>query len=346
MAAPIYLFTGPEIGNRNEQVEKIKDSLSKKFGEVDNYLLYASESKAGGEGVVAEIVAKLQTESLFVPATCVVLREAELIKKKDEIELIDSWLKTAKSDGSSTLILVSDEISVDSKLTKLVPAQNKIIFWAIDETKLGSWVQNYFRKNGYAVEPDAVDTILELTEGNTEALRTECSRFFLCFPKGHLISVSDVEQILAHNREESAFTLFDAMANPNVSPTSRFEDALSILQKILLTKNNNSVMILAGLSSCFRRLEVWHTLHANGAYPDDFTLKTKGFSSKTARSQYARASRVWSFGQCAAVLASIAGTDIEIRSGGAALQDTQLSLLLYEIIMKNGGRLSAYQADF
>ncbi len=337
MAAPIYLYTGPEIGSRNEQVDSIKNSLVKKFGEADNYLLYASDSK------IEDIIAKLQTESLFVPATCVVLREAELVKKKDEIELIASWLKSAKD--SSVLILVSDEISVDSKLDKLVPKENKQIFWAMDESRLSSWLQGYFRKNGYSVEPEAVDSILELTENNTEALRTECNRFFLCFPKEHTITESDVEQILAHNREESAFSLFDSMANPSESPGARLEAALSILQKILLTKNNSPVMILAGLASCFRRLELWHSIHAGGAYLDDFALKTKGFSSKSSRNQYSRASRVWSFGQCAAILASIAGTDSEIRSTGQTMQENQLSLLLYEIIMKNGGRCAKYEAE-
>ena len=199
------------------------------------------------------------------------------------------------------------------------------------------------RKNGYSAESDALDSILELTENNTEALRTECDRFFLCFPKGHLITSDDVEQILAHNREESAFTLFDSMANPSESPSTRLENALSILQKILLTKNNSPVMILAGLSSCFRKLELWHSIHAGGAYLDDFALKTKGFSSKTSRNQYARASRVWNFGQCAAILASIATCDTEIRSSGSVLQDTQLSVLIYEIVMKNGARSAKYE---
>ncbi len=338
MSLPVYLYTGPEIGNRNEQVEAVKSSLVKKFGDVDNYLLYASSSK------IEEIIAKLETDSLFIPATCVVLREAELLKKKEEIELISSWLKNAKE--TAVLILVSDEISVDSKLEKLIPKENKQIFWAMDESRLASWLSGYFRKNGYAIENEAVDLILELTENNTEALRTECSRFFLCFEKGHLVTADDVEKILAHNREESAFTLFDSMANPNESASSRLSDSLSILQKILLTKNNSPVMILAGLASCFRRLELWHSIHAGGAYLDDFALKTKGFASKTARNQYARACRVWSFGQCAAILASIAQADSEIRSSGQALQETQLTVLLYEIIMKNGARSSKYETAY
>ena len=337
MAAPIYLYTGPEIGNRNDQVETIKSSLEKKFGNVDNFLQYASDCK------IEEIITTLQTESLFVPATCIVLREAEFIKKKEDIDLIASWVKGARD--SSTLILVSDEISVDSKLEKLVPKENKQIFWAMDESKLGSWLQNYFRKNGYSISLDAIDSILDLTENNTEALRTECNHFFLCFPKTHEISVEDVEQILAHNREESAFTLFDTMASPNDSKTSRLSNSLAILQKILLTKNNSPIMILAGLASCFRKLELWHSIHSRGTYIDEFTLKTKGFTSKTARNQYARASRIWTFGQCAAILATIAQTDSELRSTGQVMQDTQLFLLLYEIIMKNGGRCAKYETD-
>lgn len=337
MSAPIYLYTGPEIGNRNEQVETVKNSLIKKFGDADSYLLYASDSK------IEDIVSKLQTESLFVPATCIVLREAELIKKKDEIELIASWLKNAKD--SSILILVSDEISVDSKLDKLVPKENKQVFWAMDESRLSSWLQGYFRKNGYTIESDAVDSILDLTENNTEALRSECSRFFICFGKDHVITEDDVEQMLAHNREESAFTLFDAMVSAGQSPRERLGDSLAILQKILLTKNNSPVMILAGLTSCFRRLALWHSIHAGGAYLDDFALKTKGFTSKTARIQYAKAARVWSYGQCAAILASISSCDSEIRSTGQTLQELQLSVLLYEIIIKNGGRISKYESD-
>lgn len=337
MSSPIYLYTGPEIGNRNEQVEEIKSNLLKKFGEVDFYLQYLSNDK------IEDVLTNLQGESLFVPATCVVLREAELLKKKEDVELVSSWLKNAKDN--TVLILVSDEISVDSKLDKLVPKENKQIFWAMDENRLSSWLSGYLNKNGYSAESEAVDSILDLTEPNTAALKMECNRFFLCFPKGHLITVEDVEATMAHNREESAFTLFDSMAKPGESAVSRLSDSLSILQKILLTKNNSPVMILAGLSSCFRKLELWHSIHAGGVYLDDFALKTKGFASKTARNQYSRASRVWSFGQCAAILASIAQADYEIRSTGMGLQETQLSILLYEIVMRNGGRCSRYESD-
>ena len=344
MAVPVYLLAGPEFGERNDFADKIKADVKKKFGSSEDYLFYAADTR------VQDVVAQLRTESLFDPATVIVLRGAEQIKLKDDISLLGEWIasvtpsaKNPSPAGSSVLILVSDEISVDSKLEKLIPKENKKVFWELYEDRKETWVQNFFRKNGYSVTPDAVAAILDMVENNTEELRNECSRFFLCFPKDHAITPEDVEQILAHNREESAFTLFDAMADSETSVQKRFENALQILQKILLTKNNNAVMLIAGLVSCFRRLTVWHRIHAGGAYVDELALKQNGFSSKTSRTQYSKAARVWTNGQASAIVALLSKTDMAIRSMGTAFSATQLTLMLYEIIVKHGAYAASYE---
>lgn len=338
MSAPIYLFTGPEFGERDEQVENIKKQQKKQFGDIDEYLLYASDSK------IEDVVAKLQTESLFVPATCIVLRQAELLKKKDEILLLESWLKSveskpAKDKNASILILVSDEISVDAKLSKLVPKENQKIFWELSGIRLESWLQDYFRKNGYIIEQPAVEEILELVEGNTAALKSECSRFFIVFEKGHVVTEDDVDKLLAHNREENAFTLFNALCDISENAPKRLENSLGILEKILLSKANNSVVLIAGLASCFRKLQLWHSIHIGNYSPD---LRASGFTSKKQISQYTRAAQIWNFSQSVAITALISKVDVEIRSGGQNVQKTFLSLLLYEIVMKKGASISLY----
>ena len=75
MAASVYLYTGPEIGEQNDAVQKIKASLKKKFGEIEDYSFYANETPA------AEFMTVLQNESLFASATCVVVKNADVIKK-------------------------------------------------------------------------------------------------------------------------------------------------------------------------------------------------------------------------------------------------------------------------
>lgn len=339
MPAPIYLYTGPEFGERNEQIAAVKQMQKKQFGDVDEYLLYASDAK------VEDIVSKLQTESLFDPATCIILRQAELVKKKDEIELLSSWLKSVgakpkEEQNSSILILVSDEISVDAKLSKLVPKENQKIFWELSGARLESWLRDYFRKNGFSIEQPALEEILELVEGNTEALKSECSRFFIVFEKGHNVTEDDVDKLLAHNREENAFTLFNALCDTSETAAKRLENSLGILDKILLSKANNSVVLIAGLASCFRKLQLWHSIHIGNYNPD---LRASGFTSKKQISQYTRASQIWNYGQATAITALISKADMDIRSGGLNLQKTLLSLLLYEIVIKMGAGISSYE---
>ncbi len=346
MTVPVYLFTGPEFGERNSQVEAVKLSLKKQFGSSDDYSYYASDTR------IEDVVSQLRTDSLFIPSTCIVLKNAEQIKKKEDIDLLSQWISSVtpskenpKPSQSSVLILVSDEVSIDAKLDKLVPKENKKIFWEMFDDRKEEWLKSFFRKNGYMIENDAISLILDMIENNTEELRSQCNTFFLCFTKDHVITSKDVESILSHNREENAFTLFDVMTDYNESPVNRLQNSLGVLQKILLSKNSNSVMLLSGLAMCFRKLSLWQSLH-NGSYPDELTLKKNGFTSKKSRTQYSRACRIWTSGQCSAISALIAKTDIDMRSLGTAATETQLTMLLYEIIIKNGAYCLEYDTDF
>ncbi|MDY5831713.1 MAG: DNA polymerase III subunit delta [Treponema sp.] len=336
MTPPVYLFTGPEFGERNDAIENLKNSVSKKFGSVDNYLFYASETP------VNEFMSVLQNESLFSEATFITVKNAETIKKKDEIEIILNWIKNVKSENA-VLVLVSDEISVDSKIEKAVPSSNQKKFWEMYEDKKLPWLQNYFSKNGYTLTEDAGNLILSLIENNTQSLKAECSKFFICFPKGTKITEETVDKILTHTREENAFSLFDAMSNSQKTSQERFQNSLEILQKIRLSKENSSVMIIAGLSSCFRKLSLWHKLRLEGKN-DDFNLKINGFSSTKIKKQYLSASKNWTSGETSAILSILAETDMNIRSGGTLLENTLLEKALYEIIIKKGS--SSAVCDF
>ena len=312
--------------------------MKKKFGDLDEFLFYSGDVK------IEDVLNQLSSESLFSSATCIVLKNAELIKKEEDLKMISDWINSA-SIQSNALILVSDENSVDSKLDKLIPKENKKIFWEMFENQKEQWLNNFFRKNGYKTEPDVCSMILDMVENNTEALKTECSRFFMCFSPDHVITENDVENILAHNREESAFTLFNAMCGANDSPAKRLETSLLILQKILMSKtvSGAAVMLIAGLASCFRKLSVWGKLCEAGHVPSETELKSNGFSSKKQQMQYRNASRIWTAGQCAAIISLLAETDMAVRSSGMQFAETQLTLLLYEIIIKKGLQVEKYE---
>ena len=51
---PVYLYIGPEFGQRNDAIEKHKIEAEKKFGVLDYHLLYAQDISLG------EVLALLQ----------------------------------------------------------------------------------------------------------------------------------------------------------------------------------------------------------------------------------------------------------------------------------------------
>ncbi len=332
----VYLFTGPEVGEKNEALETIKKNATQKNGEIEQYKYYVADVR------MEDIVAQLQNASLFSPALFITLRNAEQIKLKSDIEILVSWIKNSK-DSPNTLVLISEENSIDKKIENVIPSSHKKIFWEMFENRKSQWVEGFFRKNGFSITSEAVEQILEMVENNTESLKSECSRFFYCFEKGKQISANDVEQILSHNREENAFSLFDSMMDLKKSPQQRFENSLDILQKIRASKESNGTALIAGLSYCFRQLKAWHELHLNGKNATDTELKIAGFSSKRSQEKYSKASKVWTQGATSSILALLANTDMSIRETGTALEETYLWTLIYSIVIKNGIFYARYE---
>ncbi len=330
------MYTGPETGEKNDTIDSLKSRIQKEQGALDEYKLYANET------AVRDLVALLENGSLFGEIRFVVLCNAELIKSADDIALLKNWLSGAEKNlpSESYLILVSDENGVDKKLENIVAKENKKVFWELFENRKEQWLFDYFRKNGYDIEQNAVESILEMVENNTEILRKECSRFFVCFPKGYRVTAGDVEEILANDRTESPFTLFAAMADGEKNPQERLATSLMILQKIRQSKESNGVQICMLLASCFKKLTVWHAIHGESA--SDFDLKVNGFSSKKMQAQYRGAARLWNQRQAETIVALLAKTDMDMRSGGTAVEDVLLDTLIYEIMMKGGRPLAPY----
>ncbi len=340
---PLWLFLGPEVGNKNDEIKKLCSRAKSELGEIDEDYFYAHETS------VPELLGLLQNGSLFSAGRFVVFRGAESIKKKEDIAMLTDWAhslaeKKSQNDSFSWLILVSDESSVDKKLEAIIPKQNKKIFWEMFENQKNEWLKNWFDKEGFFIEADAIDTILELIENNTETLRNECSRFSLCLEKGHRICVEDVETILSHSREESPFTLFASLCDTDKNTEERFSSALSILQHIRNSKESSYFQLIAALSHCFRRLKVWHVLHTEKPYPSDLDLKIKGFSSKKMQGQYASAAKIWSIKETILCLSMLSQTDMIIRTTGNMVEEIVLQELLYSLIVKKGRELQVYSA--
>jgi DNA polymerase-3 subunit delta len=336
-APPVFLFTGPEEGEKKDAIAALKSALKKQAGDLEEFTFYAVDTE------VSEALLILRNESLFAPARFVLLRSAESIKKKDDIDAIAAWIDEAAPGGNSTLVLESSENGIERRLENKVPKENKRVFWELFENKKEAWIRAFFSREGYRITDEAVESILALVENNTASLAAECSRFFLVYGKDHIITPQDAEALLMHNREESAFTLFDALTRPIPGP-ERLENALGILQKIRGTKEGAPQAIIPGLVWCFRRIADWRALCADHPSPSPLDCKKAGFGHSAAQRQYRDAARLWSPAQTAACLALLAEADFETHLLPPEAQGIVLETLLYSLTLKKGRPLA--QARF
>jgi len=314
----VFIFLGPEIGKKQDAV----DSIRKKFKDAEESIFYAGETDAGA------IADSIQNISLFAQARIIIIKNAELIKKKDEIELLASCAQAM--EPGTALIFLSDELKLTAALDDIAPKANRQIFYELFEKEKNEWVKQFFKREGYDIDKDCIDTILELVENNTDALRKECTRLMYFLPKNKPVSNEEIEKWLSHNREESAFTLFSRIASGDLSK------ALESMA-VMLAAKQSAQSILAGLAWCFRKLGDYITLLETGDANNSFELKKIGLSSPKARDDYAAAAKRYNADSAEKCLALTAEYDMLLRSPVGVMENILMDRYILNVCQSAAG---------
>jgi DNA polymerase-3 subunit delta len=310
------LFLGPEIGEKQDAIREIRRGLTRQSGSAPE-----ETSFYAGETPVQEMVSVLRNGSLFADTRLIFIKNAEVLKKKEEVEPLAAYMAAPQPD--TTLILISEATSLAKGLETPVPAGSKRIFWELFENRKHEWVVTFFRRTGYRISEEGIETLLELVENNTDALKRECSRLMLFLGKDAVVTGGDVEKWLSHTREESAFTLFSRIAEGDLAKS------LESLHTLLMAKES-PLTILAGLTWCFRKLRDYLMLVESGT-TGDTDFRKIGLASSKARKDYAAASRRYHAAAVDSCLALTAEYDILIRSSGIGLETILMDLYVYKV---------------
>jgi len=313
-----YIFLGPELGKKQNAVNSVKEKF--KGAELSSFY--------PGETSVSEIANSIQNHNLFADKRIIIIKNAEIIKKKDDIELLVSCINGMEDD--TALIFLSDEIKLAAGLDDAVPKNNRQVFYEMFEREKTDWLISFFKREGFNLERGCIDIILEMVENNTDALKRECSRLVNFLPRDKPVTPDEIEKWLAHNKEESAFTLFSRIAAGNLSKSL---ESLSVM----LAAKESAQGILAGLAWCFRKLGDYLSLLENGEAGSSFELKKIGLSSPKVREDYAAAARRYNTDSVEACLALTSEYDVLLRSPVAALSGILMDR--YIIAVFNLGRL-------
>jgi DNA polymerase-3 subunit delta len=309
-----WLFLGPEIGEKQTAIDEIRRRLSESGG-FEETVYYAGETSA------SVMVSTIRNASLFADCQLFIIKCVEGIKKKEDIDILSSCLASLPED--TYVILISEETSAVKGLENAIPSANKRIFWELTDSRKAAWVEAFFSSEGFKIGAEAVETILELVENNTAALKQECSRLTLFLDRNREITGEEAEKWLSHTREESAFTLFTRIA------AGDFSRSLESVRMLLAAKETPPA-IFAALASCFRKLGGYLSLKEAGVN-DDWEYRKIGVSSPGAKRDYAAASRRYDSFSAETCLALTAEYDMRLRASSSFPEQILLDEYLFKI---------------
>lgn len=333
-----YLLLGPEKGLKEDFISKIKSQVSpcdvSKFYAFDDY--------------EAELYAQLNNNDLFADHKLVILDEAQDIKTQDKVKPLVEYIQNPSD--CSTLILTSAELYVNASIMGAVEGQGKdfvVKFYEMFESKKNEWLSNYFRRNGLSIENRAITAIIEKVENNVQEFENTCSQMVIylkTLPDKTTVTYDDVEDFLAHTREENEFTLFSYIAK------GKLESALECLHTLLRTKDAATVtaMCASRLSSYFRRalsvqLNVKAGMGMSLRYGEDnsaFTKKVfegdRPISMPKDREIYREACMRYNQKDMERILVILSEYDIKIKEIGTAMQSIMMERCIVDVICHKG----------
>lgn len=319
----LYLLLGPEEGEKDSFLDRLIRRITKTIGQAPEvHRFYAFDSDIG------EILAVLRNGTLFSPYRVVLLRNAELLSKKRDLDQLAEYRD--RPAPQTSLILLSEEIGrIDKRLEKMVPKDNKVIFWELFENQKMGWILNFFGKSNIRIDPQAASFLLEMVENNTKELKDTCEKLRVYFGEGSRIRYADVEKILYHSKDENVFTLFEKISSRDL------DASLEVLTKLLLTREADPVGLLAGLLAQVRKLKVLKGL-IEQRYSYEEAFSRVKMSGKRMQKIYAEGCRQYSLDELQAAVLLIARFDHRVRSLKSNLHATLLQLFLYYLVVKGG----------
>jgi DNA polymerase-3 subunit delta len=319
----LYLLLGPEEGEKDAFVRRLLGEIQRQRGEPPEvHRFYPFEDD------LAEVLSLLANGSLFAGFRVAVVHNAEELKSKREVELLAEY--AAHPPADTALLLLSAEVGrVDRRIERLADGPRKVIFWELFESQKLGWVNNFFRARGLQVQAEAVTFLLDMVENNTRELQAFCEKLALFFGSGSRIGLEDVEKVLYHSKEESAFSLFEKLSARDLA------GSLEVLAKLLLSRDADAVQLLAVLAWQFRRLYAFQRLVAAN-YDAEEAGRRLEIRGKRTLQLHSQGARLYAAGELQRITRLTALFDLRARSLKSALHPTLLQLYLYYAVVRGG----------
>ncbi|MDD4875592.1 MAG: DNA polymerase III subunit delta [Dehalococcoidales bacterium] len=234
----LYILSGQDDYSINESLRDIKNSISNQtLLEVNTTVLEGHEITTGQLRGVCETPPFLAEKRLviikgllerFEPANKARYRQKtkQRTNKQNEYKSLSDSMNHLPD--STILVLISGRINNRNPLFTELSTKAKVKFFPLLRgDKLLQWIQNYVKKNGGTISPNAVNLMAQLIGSNLWIMSNEVTKLIL-FVSNRCIEEKDVRLVVSHAQEDNVFAMVDAIIEFKVGLAERLLHQLLI----------------------------------------------------------------------------------------------------------------------
>lgn len=247
--SPIYFLFGPETQRLNDAATKLKDIFIPQAGGEENYFRYNRIGGGADETATSEVVAQLNTISMFGGGKVVWVGTLESPPKKEDIESLSAYAKNP--NPQCTLIVTVSSHGWEKKAEEgfdksaLVAAFSEkgvaVKFSPLKGGELVKWAQSRFRDLSCQIGAEAAQRLAELSDNDMDRLAGEIEKVSLYAGEGNEVTLDMVEEIAGDHRTKSVWDFLALFRKKNLEGSIRALDSL-------MAQNLPSQMILKALT--------------------------------------------------------------------------------------------------
>lgn len=213
----------------------------------------------------AEIVNLCQTLPFMAERRLVIAKEIEALKAAD-LEVLVGYLRDP-SPGTCLVMIANQAKYEKRQVIAAVEAQGVATrFYALLDREMPSWIENWARSRGLAIQRDAVQYVWQAIGNDLQALSNELLKTVVSLKDRKTITLEDVRTVVGDFREYSSFDLAEALGRKDL------QKALDVLNRLLL-EGESAIGLLGSTAWNFRRLMRAKSMEQSGTGYEEIKKK-------------------------------------------------------------------------
>jgi DNA polymerase-3 subunit delta len=201
---PLYLLVGEERYFSARCLSQLRHGVvADDMREFNEDIFYASEVP------IDRVIDSLRMLPVMAEKRLVVLREAQLLTEKDwaALDEVQDW-----SSGHLVFVIQASQLDRRKKTIKKWLEMGTVVECLTpQEAGRAPWIRSLAREKGLELDNQALAYLVQMGGNTLEEIDLDLDKLYLFFGEPRAIRIGDVAEVLQRSREESIFSLAEAV---------------------------------------------------------------------------------------------------------------------------------------